>query len=84
MSYSQHRRPREKKEESNRVRVGAFEYRDHQCSQIYELFRLRNLLAHLLPGIMTRCQAGRFDMTLTEYLAKTDSESHSQDTVEGA
>lgn len=71
-------------EKSNRVRVGARENRDQQCSQIYKLFRLRDLLAYILPGIPTRYQAGIFDMARTEYLAKTDSESHSQDIVEGA
>jgi hypothetical protein len=84
MSYSQRRRPGEKSEESDRVRVGARENSNHQCSQIYKLSRLRDLLAHmLLPGILTRYQARIFDMAWTEYLAKTDSESHSQDIVEG-
>jgi len=71
-------------EESDRVRVGARGNSNHQCSEIYKLSRLCDLLAHiLLPGILTRYQAGIFDMAWTEYLAKADSESHSQDIVEG-
>ena len=69
--------------EMYRVRVRVWEGCGYmyECSQVYEPFHFRGLLARVLPGTLTRYQAG-IHIAWTEYLAKSGRESHSQDTVE--
>lgn len=67
-----------------RVRVGVLEGCGYmyECSQVYEMFHFRGLLARVLPGTLTRYKAGTSDIAWTEHLAKSGRESHSHNTVE--
>lgn len=70
--------------EMYRVRVRVWEGCGYmyECSQVYEPFHFRGLLARVLPGTLTRYQAGISDRAWTEHLAKSGGKSHSHNTVE--